>query len=634
MKRTLMVLLMLTLIFSVFSISALATDSDTMDGAANIALNGSATGRLSSFSDTDFHKITLTQNDIITVSFNYSGSANFTVKLLNSDNQEINSVELADTVTLGSYTFPRYNLPAGDYWVRVDEYRSYNTENFNDYTISVKAEFSGNGTPANRETEYNNGMGEADILTLNTPFTAHQSDFDDSDFFKFTLTKNDIISVDFTYSGKANYTVKLIDSTDTTLDSVEIPDTISLGKYTFSRRNLPPGDYWIRVDEYRSYNDFNNGDYTVTINAEYSGNGVPANRETEYNNGMGDSDILTLNSGMVGNMSDFSDDDFYKITFAQNQTATLKFDYKGNANFTVQLFDSNNNEVAEVEIPDTVSLGSYSFNPYDFAAGTYYVKVSEYRSYNDFNNSDYTVTITDGGTVTTPETTPPVTVTPTPTATVTPTPTPTPTVAPTTSGPNPTDPSAASSASSWAQAEVAEAISLGFVPASLQYGYQNNITRLDFCKLVVQMLMVKSASISNETAFISYYGIDINSDPFTDTSDKYVKIAYDLKIVNGTGDNMFSPYNTITRQEAATMLQRAAAVFEFTNSVGQPLVFADSGSVASWAMPGVNFVSANSIMNGVGDNRFDPLNTYSVEQSILTALRLYKAFPRDSYPVT
>ena len=52
--------------------------------------------------------------------------------------------------------------------------------------------------------------------------------------------------------------------------------------------------------------------------------------------------------------------------------------------------------------------------------------------------------------------------------------------------------------------------------------------------------------------------------------------------------------------------------------------FADADKVASWAQEAVRAVSAAGIMNGVGDNQFDPTGVYTCEQSALCLLRTYK----------
>ena len=63
-------------------------------------------------------------------------------------------------------------------------------------------------------------------------------------------------------------------------------------------------------------------------------------------------------------------------------------------------------------------------------------------------------------------------------------------------------------------------------------------------------------------------------------------------------------------------------------AMGHPLpegtaTFTDNASIASWAVDAVGRVQAAGLMGGVGDNTFSPQGSYTVEQSILTALRLY-----------
>ena len=147
------------------------------------------------------------------------------------------------------------------------------------------------------------------------------------------------------------------------------------------------------------------------------------------------------------------------------------------------------------------------------------------------------------------------------------------------------------------------------------------------------MLMAKCGTAENEERFMAAFSIDLNDEPFTDTSDRYIKMAYALRVVSGVGNRRFSPDAHITRQEAATMLRNAAEVFAFTESSNPPIVFTDRDAIAVWAIPGVNFASANGIMSGTGNNMFSPHTTYTREQAIVTMLRLFRAFPREYYSV-
>ena len=46
--------------------------------------------------------------------------------------------------------------------------------------------------------------------------------------------------------------------------------------------------------------------------------------------------------------------------------------------------------------------------------------------------------------------------------------------------------------------------------------------------------------------------------------------------------------------------------------------FADLNTASGWAVKGINFVYANGIMQGTGNNNFSPRGAYTREQSIVT----------------
>ena len=66
--------------------------------------------------------------------------------------------------------------------------------------------------------------------------------------------------------------------------------------------------------------------------------------------------------------------------------------------------------------------------------------------------------------------------------------------------------------------------------------------------------------------------------------------------------------------------------FEETKQMIQaPINAPDAGfddNISSWAVDGVNFCRANRIMNGVGNNRFNPRGTFTVEQAIVALSRV------------
>lgn len=176
--------------------------------------------------------------------------------------------------------------------------------------------------------------------------------------------------------------------------------------------------------------------------------------------------------------------------------------------------------------------------------------------------------------------------------------------------------------SAWAVDEVGTALRL--IPYHLQGKYQQEITREEFCETVIQMLMVRSGAATPE-ALLEQRGLTMSRQLFNDTDNPYVCAANLLGIVNGTGQNLFSPNNLIARQEAATMLARVARVMGMETGNAPQTSFVDEGEIKSWARESVNFICNIKVMKGVSDNAFDPTGNLTRQQAYLTILRLYQA---------
>lgn len=179
--------------------------------------------------------------------------------------------------------------------------------------------------------------------------------------------------------------------------------------------------------------------------------------------------------------------------------------------------------------------------------------------------------------------------------------------------------------SGWAKDEVVAAIKANLVSADLMDGYNTNITRQEFCSLMVMML--EQATGKKALDYIAEKGLTYQS-PFTDTNLPTVGYAYTLGIVKGTSDTTFNPNGSITRQEAATMLGRAGRLLGLEAKSGAD--FADRQDFPSWAVEGIAYVSGltdpvsqKKVMEGTGGG-FTPKGTYTREQAIITALRLFR----------
>lgn len=181
--------------------------------------------------------------------------------------------------------------------------------------------------------------------------------------------------------------------------------------------------------------------------------------------------------------------------------------------------------------------------------------------------------------------------------------------------------------SDWAYETVCSAIEENLVPSYLQNLYRNNITRDEFCSLVVQAVE-ETLDQDIEDIVRQKTGKSLRdwqkTYPFTDSSDSDVIAANSLGIVSGRGNGIFDPYTTISRQEAASMLTRAAKVLGMDTSNAPAAGFADSSSMGDWSRDAINFIYNSGVMLGVGNNNFAPGGTYTREQSYMTVYRLFQ----------
>ncbi len=172
--------------------------------------------------------------------------------------------------------------------------------------------------------------------------------------------------------------------------------------------------------------------------------------------------------------------------------------------------------------------------------------------------------------------------------------------------------------SDWAAGTVSRGKTLGLIPDWLQYQYQSNLTRQEFCVLIVTLIEKKSGQSID--AFRNAKG-QAYAGAFTDSADWYVRECASLGIVTGGGDGRFEPRAVLTREQAATILQRTAdALGASANGAGK--TFADSARISDWARGAVDYVTAVGIMNGDG-TAFQPAQTFTREQSYITMVNAY-----------
>ncbi len=190
-------------------------------------------------------------------------------------------------------------------------------------------------------------------------------------------------------------------------------------------------------------------------------------------------------------------------------------------------------------------------------------------------------------------------------------------------------------ASAWAKPEIQKAAACNLLPYELTDRYTKNITRNEFCELIYRLIATEF-SPGSDSRMGQWSAIDsiiyerqlidkVNSVNFSDCEDDKIKFLSGAGIIYGLGDGRFAPNESITREQAATILYRTA---EFLGNKTMPtaikMLYIDESEISDWAISSVASMKAMEIMNGVSEREFDAKGTYTVEQAIATMVRLYE----------
>lgn len=169
--------------------------------------------------------------------------------------------------------------------------------------------------------------------------------------------------------------------------------------------------------------------------------------------------------------------------------------------------------------------------------------------------------------------------------------------------------------SEWAKSEIQASFINGIVPHFIAYNYQNEITRKEFCVLIVKMI---------ERTLDTTIPIE-NINIFEDTKDINISKLYYAGIINGTDNNNFAPNDFLTREEAARILMYTGIYMGVPLEKTDKYIYNDINEISDWAKEAVGILYHNNIMKGI-EGDFLPKEIFTREQSIISVYRLYKKF--------
>ena len=147
------------------------------------------------------------------------------------------------------------------------------------------------------------------------------------------------------------------------------------------------------------------------------------------------------------------------------------------------------------------------------------------------------------------------------------------------------------------------------VGENMLFGPDYRVSRADFVAMTMDACGIETDDTLKTTSFT-------DNDDIPEHLRSHIATAERLGYISGTQTEdgvFFYPNNTITRAEAAVILNR---ILELQTSA-EIEVFADDGSIPSWASSSIYAMRYNGIMRGVGEGNFSSFSPLTREQAAI-----------------
>ena len=175
----------------------------------------------------------------------------------------------------------------------------------------------------------------------------------------------------------------------------------------------------------------------------------------------------------------------------------------------------------------------------------------------------------------------------------------------------------AESPEEWWEPYMEEAQKSGLVKEMDLQKLQEEMTREDFVKMVINLYAVMGGKTVEPS----------ESSPFEDTENQKIIQAYELGIVQGVGNRLFDPSGLITREQMAVMLNRVMDALEiFPITTMEYILFDDEDEISDWAKSSVQLLYKVGVLTGVSERTIAPKNEATNQQGMVMAVRVMKTF--------
>ncbi len=142
----------------------------------------------------------------------------------------------------------------------------------------------------------------------------------------------------------------------------------------------------------------------------------------------------------------------------------------------------------------------------------------------------------------------------------------------------------------------------------------DSMKREEFIKMLVLSLGI----------YDEFAECDFGDVPKYSWSYRYIASAYNAGIINGVSENRFGIGNLLTRQDMALICSRSASGRISLEEKRDDAEFSDKDSISDYAKEAVSMLYKAEVINGMGDNCFEPFGTATRAQGAVMLYNLFK----------
>jgi len=363
-----------------FSMSVVSYAGESMSDADEIRLNGRVSDNLVEYNEKDYYYFELDEAGYVTIGFEHDNFTeerrSWTIVLYDEESEEIYSFDSYQNKP--KTTSCELGLAEGVYYIMV---KSASYHHDGDYTIKLNYTES-----RNWESEFNDTIIKADEIKVNDEYSGTVRNYNDKDYYEFSLRENGVITIDFKHDNfteeRRSWTIRLFDEESEEIYSFDSYQ--NKPKTSSCNIGLGSGTYYILVEDASYHHE---GKYDLKVN--YLNDGI---WETEINDSILQATPVNLNTPIKGSIKNYNDKDYFKVNIPESGYYVVDFlheDYtESRRSWEIDFYDGTSNTIGDMD--SYQNQVSARIRAGYVESGTYYVCVQDASYHCD---KDYTLII-------------------------------------------------------------------------------------------------------------------------------------------------------------------------------------------------------------------------------------------------